>query len=103
MAIEISIGKKTYVSDKKRHAEEVMFADPKHKTGDLEVEMNGWPCTGERGHDCHALFKEQSRGRTITLTITDDHAGYAANHGKRFGAGGKIIYKQAGEPEYKDF
>lgn len=94
MPVTVCVGKKSFDSDNRKHAEENMFAVAKYQNGDLEVEMNGWPCTGERNHDCHALFIEQSRGRTITVTITDDHGGYARNHDKIFGATGTIIYQR---------
>lgn len=93
MPITVSVGKKEFVSDTKKHAEENLFAVRKYAQGDLDVEMNGWPCTGERGHDCHALFISESQGRTITVTVTDDHGGYARNHDKVFGATGTIVYK----------
>ncbi|WP_437769252.1 hypothetical protein WMF27_09430 [Sorangium sp. So ce281] len=99
MPISVTVKGKTYESDGHYHAEEIMFASVKRK-GDLEVEMNGWPCTGERYHDCHKLFLDQSASRTITVTITDDHAGYAANHGLKLGAKGKIIYAK-GEAKYE--
>ena len=92
MPISISVGKRTYQSTDRNHAEECLFLSRKHDTGDLSAEMDGWPCTGERGHDCHQLFIKQSLGRTITLSITADHGGYARNHDKDFGATGTIIY-----------
>lgn len=91
MPITITVKGKDYESTKKNHAEEVLFGSGKHK-GDFEAEMDGWPCTGERGHDCHALFIKESAGRTITLTISGDHGGYAANHGFDFGHTGTITY-----------
>ncbi|WP_437985447.1 hypothetical protein [Sorangium sp. So ce117] len=91
MPISVTVKGKTYESDGHYHAEEVMFASVKRQ-GNLDVEMNGWPCTGERHHDCHQLFLDQSANRTITVTITGDHAGYAANHGRKFGDKGTITY-----------
>ncbi len=92
MPTTLFIGKDIYESTKSRHAEELMFSNPKYSSGDLEIEMNAWPCTGERGHDCHELFRRKSEGRRITVEITDDHGGYARNHGKAFGSTGTIIY-----------
>lgn len=92
MPIEISVGKKTYESTKSKHSEEVMFDSGKYDEGNFTAEMTGWPCTGERHHDCHALFVKQSIGRVITVVIEDDHGGYAANHGKKFGDTGTITY-----------
>lgn len=91
MPIEVTLNrKKDFVSNHKNHAEEVMFAtDP---AGSLEVEMNGWPCVNEGRHDCHGLFVNKSAGRTITVTITEDHGGYAASHGQAFGSTGTITY-----------
>lgn len=99
MPMSISVRNRTYESTNRYHAEEVMFASGRHR-GDFEAEMGGWPCTGERGHDCHELFRRQSIGRTITLTITGDHAGYSANHGQASGATGTIVYSD-GEIEYR--
>lgn len=92
MPVNVTANKKTYASTKKNHAEELMFAITKNTSGNLDVSMDGWPCTGERGHNCHQLFKDQSAGRTITVSIGADHAGYARNHGKAFGATGTITY-----------
>ena len=69
MPISVTVNRKTYESTNKKHAEEVMFESGKHNGGDLAVEMDGWPCTGERGHDCHRLFTNRSAGRTITVTV----------------------------------
>ena len=99
MPISISVGSRTYESTNRKHAEEVLFDSRRHR-GDFEAEMDGWPCTGERGHDCHELFRRQSVGRTITLTITGDHGGYARNHDRAFGATGTIVYSD-GEVEYR--
>jgi hypothetical protein len=94
MPVELSVGKKDYEGDHRYHAEEVMFASGKYESGDFTVSINAWPCVGERGHNCHQLFKNRSKGRTITVVITGDHAGYAVNHnGNRFGATGTITYK----------
>lgn len=90
MPVEVSVGKKDYESTNKYHGEELALAA--HPVGNITVNMNAWPCTGERGHDCHALFKKKSAGRTITVVINADHAGYAANHGRAFGATGTITY-----------
>jgi hypothetical protein len=92
MPISVSVGKKTYESTNKNHAEEVMFASRKYDGGNFTVDMDGWPCTGERGHDCHTLFKTRSINRTITVNVTGDHGGYAKNHGKEFGDTGTITY-----------
>lgn len=92
MPIKVSIGKHPYESTKNDHAEEVMFASGKYNDGNFTVNMNGWPCTGERHHDCHQLFINRSIGRTITVNVTGDHAGYARNHSKNFGATGTITY-----------
>src|SRR5437868_14307273 len=92
MPISVTVNRKTYESTNKKHAEEVMFESGKHNGGDLAVEMDGWPCTGERGHDCHRLFTNRSAGRTITVTVAGDHGGYAKNHGKNFGDTGTITY-----------
>jgi hypothetical protein len=91
MPISISVGRRTYQSTNRNHAEEVMFSSGNHR-GDFDADMDGWPCTGERGHNCHELFIRQSAGRTITLTVSGDHAGYAANHERAFGATGTITY-----------
>ena len=102
MPIEITVGKKTYESTKHNHAEEIMFNSGRYEAGDFTAEMDGWPCTGEhKGHNCHALFTRQSAGRTITLIVNDDHAGYAKNHDFDFDTIGKIIYSN-GKIEYKD-
>ncbi|MEW6982678.1 hypothetical protein AAD001_08505 [Colwelliaceae bacterium 6471] len=92
MPIEISVGKRTYQSTDRKHSEEVMFESGKYNNGDFTAEMTGWPCTGERHHNCHDLFKRQSKDRTITVIVEDDHGGYAKNHGKEFGATGTITY-----------
>ncbi|WP_437745320.1 hypothetical protein WME73_10400 [Sorangium sp. So ce302] len=91
MPISVTVKGKTYESDGHYHAEEIMLASVS-STANLVVEMNGWPCTGERYHDCHKRFLTASASRTITVTITDDHAGYAANHGRKFGEKGTITY-----------
>lgn len=93
MPVEVTLGRNTYAGDNKLHAEEVMFNSGKFPAqGNVNVSMNAWPCTGERHHNCHQRFIERSAGRTITISITGDHAGYAANHGKPFGATGTITY-----------
>jgi len=92
MPVEASVGRRAYPSTKKNHSEELLFASNRYNAGDLEVEMNAWPCTGERGHNCHELFRRNSAGRTITVTVTEDHGGYAANHGKPMGTIGTITY-----------
>lgn len=93
MPVQITAnGKKSYEGNDRNHAEEVMFNSGKYDSGTLNVEMDAWPCTGERGHNCHALFIRKSAGRKITLTITSDHGGYAANHGKTMGSTGTITY-----------
>jgi hypothetical protein len=91
VAITITVKGKSYESTTRKHAEEVLFGSGKHR-GDFEAEMNGWPCTDEARHDCHALFIRESAGRTITLTVTGDKGGYAKNHGLDFGATGTITY-----------
>lgn len=98
MATSISVGNRTYESTNREHAEERMVNSGRHR-GDIEAEMNAWPCTGERGHNCHELLRRQSVGRRIVLTITDDHGGYARNHGREFGATGTITYND-GEATY---
>jgi hypothetical protein len=90
--VSITVSGRTYDSDKKYHAEELMVGSGRHR-GDIEAEMNAWPCTGERGHNCHDLLLRQSAGRTIVVTVTDDHGGYAANHGLKMGTTGKVTYK----------
>ena len=92
MPVEATVGRRTYPSTDRNHAEEVMFSSGRHNTGNLAVDLNAWPCTGERGHDCHALFIARSVGRVITVTVTDDHGGYAANHGQTIGSTGTITY-----------
>lgn len=92
MPVSVSVGRRDYQSTNSKHAEEVMFDSGRYDSGDFEVEMDAWPCTGERHHNCHKLFKEKSSGRKITLIINGDHGGYAANHGKPFGSSGKIVY-----------
>jgi hypothetical protein len=92
MPIKIAVGKREYESTNKNHAEEVMFASGKHNAGNFTVEMDGWPCTGERGHNCHRIFILRSAGRTITVEVTGDHGGYAKNHGRDFGSTGTITY-----------
>lgn len=92
MPISITAGKKSYEGTNSNHAEEVLFHSGRHDSGDLIIEMNAWPCTGERKHNCHELFKKKSAGRTIKLKVTDDHGGYAKNHDKHFGEKGTITY-----------
>lgn len=92
MPIETSVGRKTYESTNTKHSEEVMFESGKYKEGNFTAEMTGWPCTGERHHNCHELFLKQSVGRVITVVVEDDHGGYAKNHGKNFGDTGTITY-----------
>lgn len=92
MPVSVSVGKREYYSTKSKHAEEIMFESGRYDSGDFEVEMDAWPCTGERHHDCHSLFIKKSSGRKITLIIKGDHGGYAACHGRSFGASGKIVY-----------
>ena len=94
MPIKVSVGKYEYESTNKNHAEEVMFSVPRHQSGDLTVSMNGWPCTGERHHNCHDLFIKQSAGRTITVVVDNDHAGYSANHGRKVNPTGTIVYNR---------
>lgn len=101
MPIVISVGRRTYESTNSNHAEEVMFASKRYDSGDFTAEMTGWPCTGERHHNCHQLFKTKSTGREITINVTGDHAGYAKNHGKEFGDIGTIIYAN-GVVEYPE-
>lgn len=93
MAVEATIGKKTFASTKSNHAEELLFSDSNNLEGDLVIEMNAWPCVGEGFHNCHKLFLTQSKGRIITVHITEDHAGYAADHGLEFGSTGTITYQ----------
>jgi hypothetical protein len=92
MPINVSVGRRSYESTNKKHAEEVMFADIRYATGNFTVDMDGWPCTGERGHNCHQLFKTKSVGRIITVNVSGDHAGYSRNHDRNFGATGTITY-----------
>ncbi len=98
MPITATVGRREYQSTDRYHAEEVMFSSGRYDAGDFEVEMNGWPCTGERHHNCHELFIRKSAGRTITVIVEADHGGYAANHGLRFGSTGQIVYAD-GVPE----
>lgn len=99
MPIEISVGKRFYESTNSKHSEELLFESGRFDEGDFVAEMNGWPCTGERHHDCHALFIKQSTGRIITVIVEGDHGGYAKNHGKEFGDTGVITYRN-GVVEY---
>tara|TARA_B100000780_G_C21025557_1_gene411076 strand:- start:267 stop:569 length:303 start_codon:yes stop_codon:yes gene_type:complete len=92
MPIEISVGRKTYESTKSKHSEEVMFDSGKYDGDSFTAEMNGWPCTGERYHNCHELFIKKSAGRVITVVVEADHGGYAANHDKNFSDIGTITY-----------
>ncbi len=92
MPVKAYVGKKEYPGNDRNHAEEVLFNSKKYDIGNLTVELDAWPCMGERGHNCHNLFKTKSIGRTITVNITGDHAGYAVMHGKKFGATGTITY-----------
>ena len=94
MPVKATVGKKEYVSTSKNHAEELLFASGKYNagTGNFTVELTGWPCVGERGHNCHQLFKHQSANRVITVVMIEDHAGYAANHGGVTGNTGTITY-----------
>ena len=92
MPIKASVGKKEYESTKKNHAEEVMFYSGKYDAGNFTVDLDGWPCTGERGHNCHAMFIIRSANRTITVNINGDHGGYAMNHARQFGSTGVITY-----------
>lgn len=92
MPVSVTVGKKEYEGTKSNHAEEVMFNSGRHDTGNLTIEMNAWPCTGERHHNCHNLFLQKSNGRTITVVVNEDHGGYAKNHGQHFGAKGTITY-----------
>lgn len=98
MPVEISVGRRSYESTNRNHAEELMIASGRHQ-GSFSAEMNAWPCTGERGHNCHELLRRSSIGRTITVEITDDHGGYAANHDQAFGSTGTITYSN-GEVSY---
>jgi hypothetical protein len=92
MAVEARVGRYGFESTSSNHAEELLFASGRFDTGNFTVDLNAWPCTGERGHDCHNLFITKSSGRTITVNVTDDHGGYAANHGLAFGSTGTITY-----------
>jgi hypothetical protein len=92
MPVTVNDGKKDYPSTNNIHGEEEMFNKTKFQSGNFTVTMNAWPCTGERHHNCHQLFKTKSVGRIITVVITGDHGGYARNHGKAFGAKGTITY-----------
>jgi hypothetical protein len=106
MSITINLLKKgkvksSFTGDKKRHAEEVLFAKLKDDVGDLNLEMNAWPCISQgRHHDCHGLFQRKSKGRTIILTITGDSGGYSADHNMLIGATGKITYTDSNIPVY---
>lgn len=93
MPITVSVGKKSYESTDSTHAEEALFRSGRHDSGDIAVEMDAWPCTGERHHNCHQLFLDKSTSRRITVTVTNDHGGYAKNHGRDFGATGTITYQ----------
>jgi Cu2+-containing amine oxidase len=92
MPVNAYVGKKKYEGTDRNHAEEVLFASGKYNAGNLTVDLDAWPCTGERGHNCHRLFQTRSAGRTITVNVSGDHAGYAVNHGLQFGATGTITY-----------
>ena len=92
MPVSAAIGKHSYEGDKRYHAEEVMFNSGRHDSGNINIELNAWPCTGERHHNCHALFIKKSIGRTITVVVTEDHGGYAPDHNKHFGETGTIVY-----------
>jgi hypothetical protein len=83
--------KDRYEATKTTHAERVMLNDPKNQTGNLILRMNAWPCT-DKGHDCHKALTDSSLNRSITLTVTDDIGGYAANHGFPFKTTGQIVY-----------
>lgn len=92
MPVEATVGRRTYTSTDRDHAEELLFNSGRHDDGDLAVELNAWPCTGERHHNCHALFIRKSANRRITVTVTQDHGGYAANHHRQMGTVGTITY-----------
>ena len=106
--IVAQVGRQEYRGTDSEHSEEVMFKDTVRKTGNFAVSLNAWPCTGtgnssSEKHNCHPLFKDQSSGRTITVTVTGNHAGYAADHltrshaqfGRRFekDLSGTIVYR----------
>ena len=96
MPIYVQVKKSTYESVGQRHAEEEMFSTGRYDSGDLVVSMNGGPCVGYgkgHGHNCHGLFLRKSAGRTITVEVTDDRGGYAADHGKLYGSTGRIVYR----------
>ncbi|MCG7490387.1 hypothetical protein MHN79_12895 [Vibrio sp. Of14-4] len=95
-AVIASVGKTTYESGGDKHAEERLFKGGKYATGDLTISMNAWPCIGEGFHNCHKLFKEKSKGRTITVKVTGDKAGYAACYGLVPGSTGTIVYEDGG-------
>lgn len=99
MPVTASVGRKVYEGTNSNHAEEVLFESGKYNSGNLTVDLDAWPCTGERGHNCHRLFQTRSMGRIITVNIGGDHAGYAVNHGQQFGATGTITYDN-GEVTY---
>jgi hypothetical protein len=93
MPVKAWIGNKEFSGDDKSHCEETIFQNPYYSSGELFIDLDAWPCClGERGKNCHALFIKQSLNRTITVTITDDHGGYAKDHGYPGGTTGKIIY-----------
>jgi hypothetical protein len=99
MPVHATVGNRTYPSDDRDHAEEKMFASNRYNAGNFTVELDAWPCTGEKHHNCHQLLKQRSMGRVITAIVTGDHGGYARNHGLAFGATGTITYTN-GEAAY---
>ncbi len=87
-------------STKRNHAEELVAGDIASGS-EYRITLNAWPCTGERGHNCHALLQQTANSNNVTITAicTSDHGGYAANH-HRAGPTGTITYAPNEEPAY---
>ncbi|GLQ99398.1 hypothetical protein GCM10007863_38180 [Dyella mobilis] len=86
---------KPYESTSHAHAEKLFCEE--HRASDattFALTMDAWPCIeGARGKPgCHRLLQILSIGRTITLVVSGDHAGYAVNHNLAAGSTGTIVY-----------
>lgn len=96
--------KEQYESTKKSHAEK-QFYDAHTKDAVVKdaaawlLTMDAWPCCDGIG-SCHYLLMVLSMKRDIRLVVSEDHGGYAVNHGLKAGAKGTIIYVR-GKPTYE--
>jgi hypothetical protein len=95
MPVTLTItGGASYESTKAKHAERQLFDVYKDSasTTPLALTMDAWPCSDSKGLSCHQFLRILSMRRTITLIVSADHGGYAADHNLARDSTGTIVY-----------